>query len=279
MSEKTDTVLKDNSKRIQEIDMAKGILILLMVTFHIELFNTKYPDACPIIYAFVMPGFLLISGYLFSVNKEPQKFLKSIYGVVVPYVVFEIIYLLGIGMLGKLMGASNTFDGGVLALLSKIAFSPSGTYWYLHTMAICLTVYYIINRYVMKGLSGILITSIILYALSIGIERFRWGDVIYFVIAILFRNSNFVINERLKSPISILCFVLIIIFSNDISRDSVSGIGLSLTFLGFAFDLKDRIPECISNYISYIGRNSLAIVLFFSVVYSYCKVMCSVLCL
>ena len=34
------------------------------------------------------------------------------------------------------------------------------------------------------------------------------------------------------------------------------------TFLGFAFDLKDRIPECISNYISYIGRNSLAIVLF-----------------
>ena len=262
MSEKIVAVLKDNTKRIQEIDMAKGILILLMVTFHIELFNTKYPDACPIIYAFVMPGFLLISGYLFSVNKEPQKFLKSIYGVVVPYVVFEIIYLLGIGMLGKLMGASNTFDGGVLALLSKIAFSPSGTYWYLHTMAICLTVYYIINRYVMKGLSGILITSIILYALSIGIERFRWGDVIYFVIAILFRNSNFVINERLKSPISILCFVLIIIFSNDISRDSVSGIGLSLTFLGFAFDLKDRIPECISNYISYIGRNSLAIVLF-----------------
>ena len=191
MSEKTDTVLKDNTKRIQEIDMAKGILILLMVTFHIEFFNTKYPDACPIIYAFVMPGFLLISGYLFSVNKEPQKFLKSIYGVVVPYIVFEIIYLLGIGMLGKLMGASNTFDGGVLALLSKIAFSPSGTYWYLHTMAICLTVYYIINRYVMKGLSGILITSIILYALSIGIERFRWGDVIYFVIAILFRNSNF----------------------------------------------------------------------------------------
>ena len=262
MSEKIVAVLKDNTKRIQEIDMAKGILILLMVTYHIEFFNTKYPDACPIIYAFVMPGFLLISGYLFSVNKEPRKFLKSISGIVVPYIFFEIVYLLGIGMLGKLMGASNTFDGGVLALLSKIAFSPSGTYWYLHTMAICLTVYYIINRYVMKGLSGILITSIILYALSIGIERFRWGDVIYFVIAILFRNSNFVINERLKSPISILCFVLIIIFSNDISRDSVSGIGLSLTFLGFAFDLKDRIPECISNYISYIGRNSLAIVLF-----------------
>ena len=167
MSEKTDTVLKDNTKRIQEIDMAKGILILLMVAFHIEFFNTKYPDACSIIYAFVMPGFLLISGYLFSVNKEPRKFLKSISGIVVPYIFFEIVYLLGIGMLGKYIGSSNTFDGGVLTLLNKIAFSPSGTYWYLHTMAICLTVYYLVNRN----------------------ERIVWHfDYIYHLICFVYRN-------------------------------------------------------------------------------------------
>ncbi|WP_036914094.1 acyltransferase [Prevotella sp. FD3004] len=264
---------KDNTKRIQEIDMAKGLLILLMVAFHLGLFNAKYPHACQIVYAFHMSGFLLISGYLFSVNKEPKKFLKSIYGIVVPYIAFEIVYLLGLGMFGKFIGASNTFDGGVLTLLSKIAFLPSGTYWYLHTMAICLTIYYIVNRYVMKGLSGILISSIILYTLSVGIPGFKWGDIIYFIIGILFRNANFEINEKLKSPISLLCFVLIIIFANDISRCSIPGIGLTLTFLGFIFDLKDRIPKCISNYISYIGRNSLAIVLFsplFTVVAKVC---------
>lgn len=264
---------KDNTKRIQEIDMAKGLLILLMVAFHLGLFNAKYPHACQIVYAFHMSGFLLISGYLFSVNREPKKFLKSIYGIVVPYIAFEIVYLLGLGMFGKFIGASNTFDGGVLTLLSKIAFLPSGTYWYLHTMAICLTVYYIVNRYVMKGLSGILISSIILYTLSVGIPGFKWGDIIYFIIGILFRNANFEINEKLKSPISLLCFVLIIIFANDISRCSIPGIGLTLTFLGFIFDLKDRIPKCISNYISYIGRNSLAIVLFsplFTVVAKVC---------
>lgn len=264
---------KDNTKRIQEIDMAKGLLILLMVAFHLGLFNAKYPHACQIVYAFHMSGFLLISGYLFSVNREPKKFLKSIYGIVVPYIAFEIVYLLGLGMFGKFIGASNTFDGGVLTLLSKIAFLPSGTYWYLHTMAICLTIYYIVNRYVMKGLSGILISSIILYTLSVGIPGFKWGDIIYFVIGILFRNANFEINEKLKSPISLLCFVLIIIFANDISRCSIPGIGLTLTFLGFIFDLKDRIPKCISNYISYIGRNSLAIVLFsplFTVVAKVC---------
>ena len=69
---------KDNTKRIQEIDMAKGLLILLMVAYHLGLFNTKYPHACQIIHTFVMPGFLLISGYLFSVNKEPRKFFEGI---------------------------------------------------------------------------------------------------------------------------------------------------------------------------------------------------------
>lgn len=262
MSEEIVAALKDNTKRIQEIDMAKGLLILLMVAFHLGLFNTRYPYACQIVYAFHMSGFLLISGYLFSADKEPQKFLKNLYGIVVPYIVFEIVYLLGVGMLGKFMGASNTFDGGMPTLLSKIAFSPSGTYWYLHTMAICLTVYYIVNRYVMKGLSGILVSSVILYALSIGIAGLKWENIIYFIIGILFRNANFVINEKLKSPISVLCFVLIIVFANEFSRDSIAGIGLTLTFLGFIFDLKDRIPKQISNFISYIGRNSLAIVLF-----------------
>ena len=247
--------------RIQEIDMAKGLLILLMVAFHLGLFNTTYPYSCQIIYAFIMAGFMLISGYLFSVNKEPRQFLKGIYGVV-PYCVFEIVYLLGVSALGDFLGASNTFDSGVLALLGKVAFSPSGTYWYLHSLAICLTVYYIVNRYVVKGLSSILISSIILYALSIGISGFRWENIIYFIAGALFRNANFAINEKLKSPVSILCFTLICIFADEISRGSIVGFGLTLTFLGFMFDLKERIPKCISNHIAYIGRNSFAILLF-----------------
>ena len=249
-------------ERILEFDMAKGVFILLMVLFHLGLFNTTYPYFCQIIYAFIMAGFMLISGYLFSVNKEPRQFMKGLYGIVVPYCVFEIVYLLGVGVLGESLGSSNTFDGGVLALLGKVAFSPSGTFWYLHTMAICLTVYYLVNRYVVKGLSGILISAVILYVLSIAIAGLSWGDVINFIIGFLFRYANWEINEKLKSPVSILCFVLICVFANDISRDSVVSIGLAFTSLGFIFDLKERIPKCISNFIAYIGRNSFAIFLF-----------------
>lgn len=162
-----------NKERIVEIDMAKGILILLVVVFHLGFFNTHYPYVGQIRQAITMPGFMLISGYLFSVNKEPRRFMKGLYGIVVPYCVFEIVYLLGVGALGDFLDASNTFDGGALALLGKVAFSPSGTYWYLHSLAICMIVYYIVNRYVVKGLSSILISAVILYALSIGITGLR----------------------------------------------------------------------------------------------------------
>ena len=242
--------------------MAKGVFILLMVVYHLGLFNTKYPDFCQTIYAFFIPGFMLISGYLFSVNREPKKFMKGLYGIVVPYCVFEIIYLVGVGVLGKYIGATNSFDGGVLALLGKVAFSPSGTYWYLHTMAICLTVYYLVNRYIVKGLSGILLSSVILYGLSIVISGLEWKNIIYIIIGFLFRNASWAINEKLKSPISILCFALICVFADDISRGSIVGLGLTLTSLGFIFDLKERIPKSISNFIAYIGRNSLAILVF-----------------
>lgn len=249
-------------KRILELDMAKGIFILLMVVFHLGFFNTHYPYVGQIRQAINMPGFMLISGYLFSVNKEPRRFMKGLYGIVVPYCVFEIVYLLGVGALGDFLDASNTFDGGALALLGKVAFSPSGTYWYLHSLAICMIVYYIVNRYVVKGLSSILISAVILYALSIGITGLKWEVIFYFIIGALFRNANLLINERLKSPVSILCFVLICVFASDVSRGSIVGFGLTLTCLGFIFDLKERIPKCLSNFIAYIGRNSFAIFLF-----------------
>lgn len=50
--------------RIQEIDMAKGVLILLMVAFHLGLFNTKYPHACQIVYILLFsPLFTVVTKF------------------------------------------------------------------------------------------------------------------------------------------------------------------------------------------------------------------------
>lgn len=76
-------------ERIIELDFVKGILISLMVLFHLTLFTTAYGYLTQWVYSFHMSGFLLISGYLQNVNRTKlwggkkgiQKNSYSLYGV------------------------------------------------------------------------------------------------------------------------------------------------------------------------------------------------------
>lgn len=79
-------------KRIDYIDNAKGLLILLMVIAHI--FQKGYLH--DIIYTFHMPAFFIINGLLFnyssSIKKSLFDFTKSrMYNLLVPFCFFEIL--------------------------------------------------------------------------------------------------------------------------------------------------------------------------------------------
>lgn len=80
------------SKRIEYIDTAKGILILMVVFGHI--FPTGYSH--DFVYTFHMPAFFIISGVLFNYSSTFKKsileVLKSkIYTTIIPMLFFEII--------------------------------------------------------------------------------------------------------------------------------------------------------------------------------------------
>lgn len=248
--------------RSQELDFSKGILILLMVIFHLGHFNSCYPNLTNCVYAFHMSGFLVISGYLCSVEKTMSQFLISLKGILVPYIVFEVFYLSGLSLVGKYVGASNEFEGDALSILLQIATKPVGTYWYLHTLVFCLLTFYILNYFGVKGKANICLSSILLYLMSLGIEGLLWYNVLYFVIGISCRILSFQITDRLKSVVMGIGFVAIIIFADEVSRYSLAGIGLTLTFLGFLFAIMEKTPVLVKSFFSYIGRNSLSIVLF-----------------
>lgn len=76
------------SKRIVWIDIAKGLLIILVVLGHCEINNgLKY-----VICSFYMGAFFFLSGLTFSVKKEPKVFLeRKIKSLLVPYCFFSII--------------------------------------------------------------------------------------------------------------------------------------------------------------------------------------------
>lgn len=81
-------------QRIDYLDVAKGIGILLMVSAHI--YDSEYYQV--IVYSFHMPLFILISGFLLGKSRNADKpfgkfFISRFKGLMVPYIITEICVL------------------------------------------------------------------------------------------------------------------------------------------------------------------------------------------
>lgn len=80
--------------RIQQLDYLKSIFIILMLLMHLVYFEEKFPYAKAVILTFVMPVFLLISGYLANMNKTLTKLARHIKWLAVPYAIMESGYII-----------------------------------------------------------------------------------------------------------------------------------------------------------------------------------------
>ena len=83
-------------KRIKYIDVAKGIGIVLVLVGHTGFIPQMLKQ---FIYAFHMPLFFVLAGFLMAVKGEAGKDLKSVIlhkakGLLVPYVIFSVLYLI-----------------------------------------------------------------------------------------------------------------------------------------------------------------------------------------
>lgn len=120
--------------RSQELDYLKGVLILLMIAFHLVYFEHLHPYAKQVVYTFHMPAFLLVSGYLVNVAKTWRQFLITMMWIAVPYAIMESAYTVAASMLPVSDHVDNLTP---LVLLDKVLLNPLGPYWYLHTMIVC----------------------------------------------------------------------------------------------------------------------------------------------
>lgn len=133
------------NSRIVELDFVKGVLITLMVLCHLSLlFVMTYQGIVSWVYCFHMSGFLPISRYLQKVKESKSEGIKrSIRRVLLPYLIFETVYVVAVAVLGSLMGSSNHSSLALTSFLEHIFVTPLGTYWYLHTLFICVLVSYL----------------------------------------------------------------------------------------------------------------------------------------
>ena len=253
------------NERIHQLDYLKGIFIVLMVLFHLALIEETYPVLREAVYTFHMSAFLIISGYLANVEKEPRSFGKSLLRILVPYLLFEALYILLQYFMGNALHAHNAIERLTpLDFVTCIATQPTGPYWYLHTLVISTAIYYIVYRLLhLKGISGLALTGLVLYGLSLVIEGLNWDYVIYFLLGLaVMRSGNSLTKIITPSFIAILPLIVLFASRENFHNGSLAGVAITVLMMSLLLALYPYCGAIVRNTLCFLGRNSLAIVVF-----------------
>ncbi|WP_042355452.1 acyltransferase family protein [Bacillus rubiinfantis] len=130
--------MASTSKRNKYFDNAKFILIFLVVFGHM-ISPLKNSDGIlftlyTFIYLFHMPAFILISGYFAKGYRKKGNFLKSIKKILVPYILFQVLY----SVYYYLSGQESSFHANVL--------EPHWSLWFLLSLFFWNSLLYLFAR-------------------------------------------------------------------------------------------------------------------------------------
>lgn len=252
-------------ERIHQLDYLKGIFILLMVLFHLALVEQTYPVLREAVYTFHMSAFLIISGYLANVDKQPVAFGKGLARIAVPYLLFEALYILMQYFLGGSLGAHNAIESLTATdFVTRVLTMPTGPYWYLHTLVICTAVYWLVYRVLhLQGISGLALSGLVLYGLSLVIVGLDWSNVIYFLIGVFIMRSGYSFLKVITpSFIAILPLAVLFAYRENYISGSLAGVAITVLVISLLLAVYPYCFKVVRDGLCYIGRNSLAIVVF-----------------
>lgn len=266
------------TERVEWIDYAKGIGIILVVYGHviIGINNSGVVEAAPyslqlfakssldFVYAFHMCLFFFLSGlFAYGNSSKREKPLKNFFGnkattILYPYLIWSIIQ----GIVSALMSSYTNFEFNILDLPFRIIFLPIAHYWFLYI----LFAYHIVFAVLKKRLNIqiILFISVLMYLITtqihieVGVLRGFMERFVYFVLgAILAKFLHEALSKitPVQSLISSLICLLIqagifflatVVLQLNLVQEPVSG--FLVASLGIAFTL------CLSVYLAKIKR-------------------------
>ena len=258
--------------RIKEFDYLKGVMIILVISFHLVYFEQLYPYAKLVVYTFHMPVFLVISGYLMNINKKWKDFCQTILGLAIPYIIMESGYV----VMASLLPINEHIDhltAGVF--VSKLLLHPLRPYWYLHSLIFCSVTYYVIFRYFhMKEMTRFILIGMAFYLYShvLGILSFTLS--IFFLMGIVLRQCNMDFMRFFQSSsFALLAFLLLIFHEQYLSPSTLGGILIIYLIISCCLFTSKFFPRLISGSIVYLGRNSLLLYVFSPIFTILCKQM------
>lgn len=256
--------------RIKELDFLKGVLILLVISFHLVYFEHLYPEIKQVVYTFHMPGFLLISGYLMNISKEPKDFLRTLLWLAVPYLVMESGYIY---MASLLPINEHIYNLNPKVFLDHLFLHPLGPYWYLHALILCGGLYYYIYNNVERGLmTRFLLIGIAYYVLAHVFGILSFSSSLYFLAGAVLRQSgkDFLL-FFLPTRLSIIAFALLACFTKYPTQASLNGALIVYFAISTLLSLYEHLPERVRQAFLFLGRNSLMLFVFSPIFTVLCK--------
>ena len=111
-----------------------------MILIHIVSFGNAYPQLKAGILSFMMPTFLIITGYLVNIEKSSKEMGRYLMCLALPYV----IMVTGFSVLSYFMPVRDGITELSLSqICEKIFVTSIGPYWFIQTMIICGILYYV----------------------------------------------------------------------------------------------------------------------------------------
>ena len=237
----------------------RAILITMMILVHIVYFGEMYPEIKYSILSFMMPAFLVITGYLVNINKSLGKFVKYILQIFVPYV----IMVTGFSVLSYFMPVNDGLtELSVMAVLNKIFITSIGPYWFLQTIMVCGIIYYAVFRLMSRCsmMSRLAITALLMMCAGLFTPVVTFKSVAFYFFGVMIRCYGSSISEIFRpSLFSILPFSLIVSLPELHDWGMISVIAMVYFLLSFLSSIE---PYLSNRWITYIGMNTLPIYLF-----------------
>lgn len=249
--------------RLEEADFIKCVCIVLMVIFHLAYIGDKYPLIKQFVYTFHMPAFLLLSGYFLNVHKPVKGFLRSMWWLFVPYAVFECGYVVAASFLPTRDAVDHLSLG---LLVHKLFLDPLGPYWYLHTLIIASLITYALTQAVKKlgdDFSQGLLVTVLLALIAYFTGLMSVTNVLYYAFGYVLARMNAPLSSFIRPSLWAL-FPLLLLAVNPafFDKNKIEGIAIVYLVMSLLQALYPKLSERVRAVSSWIGQNTLPILVF-----------------
>lgn len=256
-------------KRNTDLDFIRALLIILMILIHIVSFGNAHPHLKAGILSFMMPTFLIITGYLVNIEKSVREFGNYLLCLALPYV----IMVTGFAVLSYFLPVRDGITELTLAQVAEKIFVTSiGPYWFIQTMIICGTLYYVSFKASRLSLTSRLFLLALLLVLAAKTPALSITAAAYYFAGVVIRQSHTDFGKLFRPSPFALPLWAFILYREDLYDWRNLAVLFSCwccisTFLWVSQMVakvtnKKSLAYQAKDSLLYIGRNTLPIYLF-----------------